>query len=129
MEWAREFVNGSNATLLSGIEEYMEEEKLAFAELCREMIRRVRLYGGKMSKREIGRSFQNNVEQRHQIWSAIDHLVETEQLIEWRDGDTGGRPSIWYFLPQSRSQKPSNEGSKPVTKPPSENVVKMKRRL
>jgi hypothetical protein len=100
MEWARRFVATSDETLLAGIEEHMEEEKLEFAELCREIIRRVRQWGGKMRRREIGRSFQNNVTYGNQIWQAVDHLVTTDQLTEHRDDKTGGRPSLWYSLPR-----------------------------
>jgi hypothetical protein len=38
MEWAYELVKRSDETLLVGVQEYMEEEKYEFAELCREMI-------------------------------------------------------------------------------------------
>jgi DNA replicative helicase MCM subunit Mcm2 (Cdc46/Mcm family) len=102
MEWAHQFVMRSEETLLAGIEEHMEEEKLEFAELCKEIMRRVRQWGGKMTKRDIGRSFQNNVVYAHHIWNAVDHLVNTEQLLEWRNASTGGRPSIWYSLPERK---------------------------
>lgn len=99
MEWAYELVKRSDEPLLVGVQEYMEEEKYAFGELCREMIRRVRQAGGGMSGRDIGRSFQNNLNfGPPELKRAIDHLVETEQLIEAKVV-TGGRPSISYRLP------------------------------
>jgi hypothetical protein len=99
MEWAYELVKRSDETLLVGVQEYMEEEKYAFGELCREIIRRMRQAGGGMSGREIGRSFQNNLNfGPPELKRAVDHLVETEQVLEQKVG-TGGRPSIWYQLP------------------------------
>lgn len=100
MEWSRRFVVRSDEMLLAGTEEYMEEEKLEFADLCREIIRRVRQRGGNETRREIGRSFQNNVVYARNIWEAVDHLVNTDQLVEHRDNNTGGRPSLWYSLPK-----------------------------
>ena len=88
-----------NVTLYTGVTEYMEEEKLEFAELCREVIRRVRLESGTMTQRDIKRSFQNNLRYKKDLTSALDQLVETEQLIEGKDKDTGGRPSVWYSPP------------------------------
>jgi hypothetical protein len=48
----------SDETLLAGIEEHMEEEKFEFAELCKEIIRRVRQWGGKMRRRELGKGYR-----------------------------------------------------------------------
>ena len=56
MEFARQWVRKSDETLLTGVAEYMKEEKLEFSELCREIIRRVRQAGGRMKHRDIGRS-------------------------------------------------------------------------
>ena len=98
MEWARQLVMKSDETLLAGVQEYMEEEKLEFGELCREIIRRVKREGGSMSRRDVGRSFQNNLRFGPELRRAIDHLVDTEQLIEWKE-ETGGRPSWWLELP------------------------------
>ena len=61
MEWAHGFVARGDETLLTGVREHMEEEKLGFSELCREIIRRVGREGGSMQRREVGRSFQNNL--------------------------------------------------------------------
>lgn len=97
MEFARQWVLKSDETLLTGVAEYMEEEKLEFSELCREIIRRVRQDGGTMKHRDVGRSFQNNLRYKRDLQSALDHLTETNQLI-WTKEDTGGRPSIWYTL-------------------------------
>ena len=83
--------------MLTGVAEYMEEEKLEFSELCREIIRRVRQAGGTMKHRDVGRSFQNNLRYKRDLQSALDHLVETNQLTLAKE-DTGGRPSIWYSL-------------------------------
>jgi DNA replicative helicase MCM subunit Mcm2 (Cdc46/Mcm family) len=104
MEWAYELVKRSDETLLVGVQEYMEEEKYEFAELCREMIRRMRQSGGGMSGRDIGRSFQNNLKFGPELKRAIDHLVGTEQVIEQKV-ETGGRPSIWYQLPPREKPK------------------------
>src|SRR6516225_5803135 len=98
MEWARQLVMQSDETLLAGVQEYMEEEKLEFGELCREIIRRVKREGGSMSRREVGRSFQNNLRYGPELRRAIDHLIDTEQLMEWKE-ETGGRPSWWLELP------------------------------
>ena len=99
MEWAREWTLTGDDTLFTGVTEYMEEEKLEFSALCREIIRRVRLENGTMTLREIKRSFQNNLRYEKDLGSALEQLVETEQLIEGKDKDTGGRPSVWYSLP------------------------------
>jgi hypothetical protein len=99
MEWGVHYVRQSDETLLVGVNEYMEEEKLEFSELCREIIRRVRHAGGSMRKREIGRSFQNNLRYKKDLTSALDHLEETGQLIFAQD-DTGGRPSPRYTFPE-----------------------------
>src|SRR5262249_49122658 len=104
IEWARAWVRQSDETLLAGVNEYMEEEKLEFSELCREIIRRIRLAGGAMSKRDLGRSFQNNVRFARDLQSALDHLAETEQLI-YQKRDTGGRPSVWYALPNAEPKQ------------------------
>jgi len=99
MEWAARWVQGCDDMLLNGINEYMEGEKLEFGDLCREIIRRVRQAGGRLRKREIQRSFQNNIRAKHHLQQALDHLAETDQLREWKE-ETGGRPSIWYGLPE-----------------------------
>src|SRR5262249_24502624 len=97
MEWGVCYVRQSDETLLVGVNEYMEEEKLEFSELCREIIRRVRHAGGTMRKRDIGRSFHNNLRYKKDLASALDHLEETGQLILAQD-DTGGRPSPRYNI-------------------------------
>ena len=84
MEWAHQFVSKSDETLLVGVQEYMEEEKLEFGELCREIVRRVKREGGSMSRRDVGRSFQNNLRFGPELRRAIDHLIDTEQLIGWK---------------------------------------------
>jgi hypothetical protein len=76
----------------------MEEEKLEFAELCKDIIRRVRQEGGSMSHRDLGRSFQGNVRFKKDLDSALLHLVDTEQLLMDK-ASTGGRPSITYRIP------------------------------
>lgn len=100
MEWAREWILSGDNTLYAGVTEFMEEEKLEFFALCRKIIRRFRLEGGSMTLREIKRSFQNNLRYKKDLASALEQLTETEQLIERKDKDTGGRPSIWYSLPE-----------------------------
>src|SRR5262245_24924123 len=105
MEWARQLVMRSDETLLAGVQEYMEEEKLEFGELCREIIRRVKREGGSMSRRDVGRSFQNNLRFGPELRRAIDHLIDTEQLIEWKE-ETGGRPSWWLELPPRERPEP-----------------------
>jgi DUF1009 family protein len=100
MEWARDRVLAGDETLLAGVAEYMEEEKLEFSELCREIIRRVRFAGGSMTRRELGRSFQNNMRYKKDLAEALDHLVDTGQLLSGSE-KTGGRPSVWYKLPEA----------------------------
>jgi hypothetical protein len=104
MDWARDFVLKSDHTLIAGVNEYMEEEKLEFSELCREIIRRIRREGGAMTRRELGRSFQNNVRFKRDIEAALEQLVETDQLILEKE-KTGGRPSYWYRLPAEEGKK------------------------
>jgi hypothetical protein len=99
MEWAKDWVRRGDETLLAGVTEYMEEEKLEFAELCREIIRRVRQAGGIMKHRDVGRSFQNNLRYKRDLHSALEHLVDTGQL-NFEKELTGGRPSLWYSLPK-----------------------------
>ena len=96
MEWAWDWVRAGDETLYAGVVEYGEEEKLDFAKLCREIIRRVRREGH-MTLRDLKRSFQNNLHYKRDFQSALDQLIETEQLIEHKD-ETGGRPSIWYSV-------------------------------
>jgi hypothetical protein len=55
MTFAGDWVRASDATLWDGVTEYMEEEKLEFDELCREIIRRIRHAGGTMKERDIKR--------------------------------------------------------------------------
>lgn len=70
MTFAGDWVRASDATLWDGVTEYMEEEKLEFDELCREIIRRIRHAGGTMKERDIKRqlprqcSFQERPRQR-----------------------------------------------------------------
>src|SRR5262249_3799372 len=104
----------SDETLLVGVQEYMEEEKLEFGELCREIVRRVKREGGSMSRRDVGRSFQNNLRFGPELRRAIDHLVDTEQLIEWKE-ETGGRPSWWLELPLARERPEPKPEMKPGT--------------
>jgi hypothetical protein len=114
MEWAHQFVARSDETLLTGVKEHMEEEKLEFSELCREIIRRIRREGGSMLRRDVLRSFQNNLTYGPEVKRAIDYLIESEQLREWKV-DTGGRPSWRLGFPI----EPKKE----------EVVVKFKRRM
>jgi Protein of unknown function (DUF3987) len=99
MEWARDWVRKSDATLWAGVNEYMEEEKLEFNELCKEIIRRIRREAGQMSHRDLGRSFQGNVRFKKDLDSALQHLVDTGQLL-FNKESTGGRPSIIYTIPK-----------------------------
>jgi len=130
MEWARQLVMKSDETLLAGVQEYMEEEKLEFGELCREIIRRVKREGGSMSRRDVGRSFQNNLRFGPELRRAIDHLIDTEQLIEWKE-ETGGRPSWWLELPPKERPEPEPP-PKPREEPKVETEVRsvvFKRRI
>jgi hypothetical protein len=99
MEWAWDWVSDCDQTLLTGVNEYMEEEKLEFSELCREVLRRIRHAGGVMTQRELGRSFQGNLRYKRDLTTALEHLVDTEQL-HYENKKTGGRPSPYYSLPQ-----------------------------
>ena len=108
----------------------MEEEKLEFGELCREIIRRVKREGGSMSRRDVGRSFQNNLRFGPELRRAIDHLIDTEQLIEWKE-ETGGRPSWWLELPPKERPEPEPP-PKPREEPKVETEVRsvvFKRRI
>jgi hypothetical protein len=100
MERARDWVRASDATLWDGVTEYMEEEKMEFDELSREIIRCVRREGGAMKERVIKRSFQGNVRFKGQLNEALQHLVQTDQLALTKE-DTGGRPSFVYSLPEA----------------------------
>jgi Protein of unknown function (DUF3987) len=99
MEWAWDWVRGGDETLIIGVNEYMEEEKFEFGELCKEIIRRVRRNDGEMIEREIGRSFQNNVRYKRDLKDALEHLRETAQLIRTRLNDQG-RPSYLWSIPE-----------------------------
>jgi len=99
MEWSQDWVRASDETLLAGVNEYMDDEKLEFGELCREIMRRVKFEGGEMTKRDLGRSFQNNIRFKPDLDKALEHLVETEQLDRQKLG-TGGRPSWVYGIPK-----------------------------
>jgi hypothetical protein len=100
MEFALASVRVSDATLIEGVTEYMQEEEMAFGELCKDIIRRIRAAGSKMSHRELGRSFQGNVRYKRDLDNALLHLVETEQLLLEKIA-TGGRPSWVYQLPKN----------------------------
>jgi len=108
MEFSYKLVKESDETLLVGVQEYMEEEKYEFGELCREIIRRIRQAGGGMSRRDVGRSFQNNLKFGPELWRAIDHLAETEQVVEQKV-ETGGRPTMMYWLPPKERPKKSTD--------------------
>jgi hypothetical protein len=99
MEWARRWMMQSDETLLTGVEEYMEEEKYAFGELCREIVKRVGRAGGRMTHRQIGRSFQGHLTYARDLESALNFLTGTAQLV-WGKDPTGGRPTEWYALPE-----------------------------
>jgi len=99
MEWARDWVLGGDETLMAGVSEYMEEEKYEFGELCKEIIRRVRRSGGSMLERQIKRSFQNNVRYKHETNNALQHLLETDQLVSTKMNDEG-RPSWLLSIPE-----------------------------
>jgi hypothetical protein len=99
MEWARGWVSESDATLFAGVMEYMEEEKLEFGELCKEIIRRIHHNGRMMTRRDLGRSFQGNVRYKKDLKEALMHLVETEQLIYGKDQSPMGRPAEVFSLP------------------------------
>jgi hypothetical protein len=101
MEWARDWALQSDQTLIAGVNEYMEEEKLAFSELCREITKRIRKEGGSKSRRDILRAFQGNARYKRDLKEALDHLVESDQLIEDKQ-ETGGRPSLWYRLAEAK---------------------------
>ena len=99
MEWAHEFVRRSDEALLAGVEEWMEEEKLQFGDLCREIIKKVKREGGRIRRRDVGRAFQGNVTYGSKEYrDALGHLVETEQLFEWEE-KTAGRSIWWLELP------------------------------
>jgi hypothetical protein len=102
MAWALAWVRESDTTLWDGVCEYMEEEKLEFDELCREIIRRIRRSGGTLKERDIKRSFQGNVRFRRDLDSALHHLTDSEQLIFTKE-QTGGRPSYIYSLPKEEN--------------------------
>jgi hypothetical protein len=104
MELTRDWTLASDESLWQGFLEYGDEEKLDFSNLCREIIRRVRRVlreGGKMTERKLKRSFQNNLKRKQDLDIAIDQLVETNQLLEFKVKPEGGigRPSIHYELP------------------------------
>jgi hypothetical protein len=110
MEWSWDWVKDGDETLIVGVNEYMEEEKLEFGELCKEIIRRIRRNASKwtvdtdegrrefvgMLERDIGRSFQNNVRYKRDLRDALEHLRETDQLISINLTAGKGRPS--YLL-------------------------------
>jgi hypothetical protein len=98
MTFAGDWVRASDATLWDGVTEYMEEEKLEFDELCREIIRRIRHAGGAMKERDIKRQLPRQCSFQERARHALQHLGETEQ-VEHRREQTGGRPSISYSLP------------------------------
>lgn len=104
MEWARDFVLTGDRTLLAGLEEHMEAEKLEFGGLTKELVRRITLAGGMMSERDIGRSFANNLRFRSQLHDALEHLKATEQLIRTKIS-TGGRPSIEWSVPAPEGEE------------------------
>jgi hypothetical protein len=81
MEWSHQFVARGDETLLTGVREHMEEEKLEFSELCREIIRRVRREDGSMLRRDVLRSFQNNLTYGQEVKRALDYLLESEQHL------------------------------------------------
>jgi hypothetical protein len=127
MEWAHAWVRESDATLFSGVSEYMEEEKMEFAELCKEIIRRIRHAGGAMTKRELGRSFQGNVRFRKELNEALAQLIETDQLIYEKDQPPRGRPTEVFSLPTNEPPPPLKLvdlglGSAPKPTPPTLNI-------
>jgi hypothetical protein len=101
MEWSWEWVRGGDETLIAGVTEYMEEEKLEFGELCKEVIRRIRRGGGGMLETTVKRSFQNNIRYKKDIKDALDHLLETRQLVRTKANESDiGRPSWLLSIPK-----------------------------
>jgi hypothetical protein len=107
MEWAHAWVRDSDETLFSGVMEYMEEEKMEFDELCKEIPRRIRQHGRMMTHRELGRSFQGNIRYKKQLNEALAHLVDTDQLIYEKDQPAIGRPTYTYGLPTDEPPPPA----------------------
>jgi len=98
IQWACDLATLSAETLCAGVAKHMVVP-LEFAEMCAEMVRRVRDRGGEMSERDIKRSFEKHVKRGDDINGALKHLVESGQLDKVVTKPVkGGRPSTIYKL-------------------------------
>jgi hypothetical protein len=98
MQWACDLAILSAETLCAGVAKHMVVP-LEFAEMCAEMVRRVRDRGGEMSERDIKRSFEKHVRRGDDINGALRHLVESGQFDKVViKPEKGGRPSTIYKL-------------------------------
>lgn len=99
MEWARDLALVSSDMLCEGVLKHMTVP-FEFAEICPEIVRRVRTAGGRMTLRKILRSFEKHVKRGADIKSALRHLCESGQLVsETPKNPKGGRQSVVYRLP------------------------------
>jgi hypothetical protein len=98
MQWASDLATLSAETLCTGVAKHMVVP-LEFAEMCPEMIRRVRDRGGEVSERDIKRSFEKHAKRGGDIDGALRHLVESGQLNKVvMKPKSGGRSSTIYRL-------------------------------
>jgi hypothetical protein len=65
-----------------------------------------RCHTGGMSKRDLQRSLQGNVDWKRQLVGAFDFVEDTHQLVRTTQrAESGmGRPSIWLYLPEIAKQ-------------------------
>jgi hypothetical protein len=98
MQWACDLATLSAEALCTGVAKHMVVP-LEFAEICPEIVRRVRDRGGEMSERDIKRSFEKHVKRGADIDAALKHLCESGQLdkVVLRP-KKGGRSSTIYKL-------------------------------
>jgi hypothetical protein len=75
----------------------MEEEKLAFDPMCKAIVRLVRNAGGRAPFWRIGKKMQKSSRGKRDWREALEHLVDTHQLIEHRFR-TDGRDACEYTL-------------------------------
>ena len=98
MVWGKDLALNSSNMLCEGVERHMVIT-FEFSEICPEILNRMRLRGGTMSRRDVLRSFEKHVKRGLDIELALKHLEDSERIIrEEVKPHSGGRKSVVFTL-------------------------------
>jgi hypothetical protein len=102
MQWADAYIAASNACLIAGLDEYMEEDDENEIEFRRRLLDVVKSRGGAIFAGDLGKAVQNRVKRKALYDASLGFLLQNEMLIAspWKPaGAKGGRPSTVLRLP------------------------------